>query len=83
MCDMSVDIGMSGEASDDGRRDGEVSKPNAEGPDRGPSLQGTVVRYDDKPDEYTLHPPNPTDRECTTTWITAEEGSYVSPFEWR
>ncbi|OYR39792.1 hypothetical protein DJ82_05085 [Halorubrum sp. Ib24] len=74
---------MSGTGNDDGRTDGGVTRPSAEPPDRGPTLEGTVVRYDDKPDECTLHPSEPTERECTTAWITAKEGSYVSAVAWR
>lgn len=83
MWGIGVGSRMSGEANDDGRTDGGATRPNQRGPDRRPMLKGTVVRYDDEPDECTLHPPEPTDRERTTAWITAKEGSYVSPATWR
>lgn len=83
MYGVSLVDSMSGRANDDGRTDGGAAQPSAEVPDRRPMLEGTVVRYDDKPDECTLHPSEPTDRECTTTWITAKEGSYVSAVAWR
>lgn len=72
---------MGGEANDDARADGEVPQPNGERPRR-PILEGTVVRYDDEPDECTLHPAD-LDRKRTTAWITAKEGSYVSAAAWR
>lgn len=74
---------MSGKADDDGRTDGGVTQPNQKSPDRHPMLEGTVVRYDDKPDECILHPSDLTERERTTAWITATEGSYVSAAAWR
>ncbi len=83
MRDISVVISMSGGANDDRRTDGGVARPGADVPDRRPMLEGTVVRYEDKPDECTLHPSEPTERECTTAWITAKEGSYVSAVAWR
>lgn len=46
-------------------------------------LAATVVSYDDQPDECTIHPPEPTDSERTTAWITAKEGTYVSAVAWR
>ena len=37
-------------------------------------LESIVERYDDRPDECTIFDP---DRNRTSTWITAKEGSYV------
>lgn len=73
---------MTGEANDDGRTDGGVTRPTEESPRR-PTLEGTIVRYDDRPDECTLHPTDLSERERTTAWITAKEGSYVSASAWR
>jgi hypothetical protein len=80
---MGVVASMSGKANDEGRTGGEVTGPNDGNPGRRLTLEGTVVRYEDKPDECTLHPADPTDRECTTAWITAKEDSYVSAAAWR
>ena len=73
---------MSGEANDDGRTGGGVTQPS-EADSRHPRLEGTVVRYDDRPDECTIHPTDPTEGERTTAWITAKEGSYVCASAWR
>lgn len=73
---------MTGEANDDGRTDGGVTRSTEEDPRR-PALEGTIVRYDDGPDECTLHPTDLSERERTTAWITAKEGSYVSASAWR
>jgi hypothetical protein len=83
MWGVSVVNCMSGEANDDGRTDDGVTQPNQEDPGQRPMLKGTVVRYDDEPDECTLHPSEPTEFERTTAWITAKEGSYVSATTWR
>lgn len=80
---VSVARCMSGEANDDGRTGREVTQRDGEAPGRRLTIEGTVVRYDDRPDECTLHPADPTERECTTAWITAKEGSYVSASAWR
>ena len=45
-------------------------------------IQSTVVTYDDRPDECTLHPLYPGDEERTTAWITALEGSYIDLTAW-
>ncbi|RLM54023.1 hypothetical protein DVK02_11390 [Halobellus sp. Atlit-31R] len=41
-------------------------------------LRATVVEYQHRPDECTIHPVDPPDRNRTTAWITAKEGSYVA-----
>lgn len=50
-------------------------------PDRPPELTAEIVLPRDGPAECTLFPPDPVGFERTTTWITAEEGSFVSLFE--
>lgn len=40
-------------------------------------LRATVVEYDDAPDECTIFPGNVSEWERLTTWITAQEGSFV------
>ena len=37
-----------------------------------------VAPYDDAPDECTIFPEGLTEDEVLTTWISAQEGSYVS-----
>ena len=74
---------MSGKPDDEGWTGEEVTQSNSTDHSRRPLIEGTIVRYDDKPDECTLHPAEPTPREYTTRWITAEEGSYVSVTSWR
>ncbi|WP_171006548.1 DUF7511 domain-containing protein [Halalkalirubrum salinum] len=37
----------------------------------------TIVRYEDGPDECTIHPRRADDDCRTTAWITALEGSFV------
>lgn len=46
-------------------------------------IQATVVTYDDKPDECTLHPVDPDDERRTTEWITAREGAFLPLSVWR
>ncbi|MDQ2054475.1 MULTISPECIES: hypothetical protein [Halobellus] len=41
-------------------------------------LRATVVEYEHKPSECTIHPVDPPEGGQTTAWITAEEGSYVA-----
>ncbi|SDM97284.1 hypothetical protein SAMN04487949_3030 [Halogranum gelatinilyticum] len=38
----------------------------------------TVVHYEGAPDECTIYPTDVADAELVTTWISAQEGSYVS-----
>lgn len=40
-------------------------------------LRATVVEYEDAPDECTIFPRGVSGVERMTTWISAEEGSYV------
>jgi hypothetical protein len=50
---------------------------------RGETIKATFARYDDRPDECTLHPAHPVDEKRTTEWITASRGGYVSLALWR
>jgi hypothetical protein len=43
----------------------------------GPALVGTLVRYDDAPDEYTVHPPDAAEPDLLTTWLTVEREDLV------
>lgn len=47
--------------------------------DDGPQLVARVTTSDDGRDQCTIHPESATDREVTTRWITADEGSFVEP----
>jgi hypothetical protein len=40
-------------------------------------LRATVVEYEDAPDECTIFPRRVSGIERMTTWISAEESSYV------
>lgn len=51
--------------------------------DRAAGLQATVVRYDGKPDECTLHPRDASVSELLARWIIASEGAYVEVEEYR
>lgn len=75
----------SGEEPTDRKRfDGEVTHADAESAfERRSTLEGTVVRYDDRPDTCTIHPSDPTEHERTTAWITARGEDYVSAIAWR
>ncbi|WP_458207567.1 DUF7511 domain-containing protein [Haladaptatus sp. NG-SE-30] len=46
-------------------------------PTREKELIGTVVKYDSRPDEYTVYPRDVDGEALVTHWITAKEGSYV------
>jgi len=41
-------------------------------------LRARIVRYDTAPDELTLYPADVTDGRRATTWISAQEGSFVA-----
>lgn len=45
--------------------------------DDGPQLVARVTTTDDGRDQCTIHPEAATEREVTTRWITADEGSFV------
>lgn len=53
-----------------------ASEPDT-GEDLPVQLRATVVEYDDAPDECTIYPQDVSHWDRMTTWITAEEGSYV------
>lgn len=40
-------------------------------------LRATIVEYEDAPNECTIYPNGVSEMERMTTWISAEEGSYV------
>ena len=40
-------------------------------------LRATIVEYENAPDECTIYPSGVSGVERMTTWISAEEGSYV------
>lgn len=43
-----------------------------------PGYMSILEEYDDQPDQCTIFPTDRSDVDRTTTWITAEEGSYVA-----
>ena len=47
------------------------------------AIKATVARYNDRPDECTLHPAHPDSGKRTTEWVTAKRGAYVSLAAWR
>ncbi|EMA67837.1 hypothetical protein C461_08919 [Halorubrum aidingense JCM 13560] len=47
------------------------------------TIEATFARYDDRPDECTLHPAVPDEGKRTTEWVTARHGAYVSLAVWR
>ncbi|QCC48828.1 DUF7511 domain-containing protein [Halobellus limi] len=51
---------------------------DAETTDREQVLLARVEEYDDGPDECTIYPANATAAELPTTWLSAEEGAFVS-----
>ena len=59
--------------------DAENRLPRETDPTGGPPrLAAEIILPRDGPAECTLFPPNLVGFERTTTWITAEEGSFVS-----
>lgn len=60
----------------------EDARPYAD--DEGEPLDGpaglvsVVETHDDAPDECTIHPVDVPDHELMTTWMTAQDGSFVS-----
>lgn len=51
--------------------------------ERGSAIKATMARYDNRPDECTLHPVSPRAGKRTTEWITAERGTYLYLALWR
>ena len=45
--------------------------------DEAPEWISVVESHDDAPDECTIYPLGCPDHELVTTWITAQEGSFV------
>lgn len=52
--------------------------PTGEPDHHEPPIQATIARYDDHPDECTLHPAAPDEDSRMTEWITAESGGYFA-----
>ena len=52
--------------------------PTGETDQHEPPIRATIVRYDERPDECTLHPEDPDDDSQMTEWITAESGGYFA-----
>ncbi len=50
--------------------------PTGEPEHHEPAIRATIVRYDDRSDECTLHPEDPDEDGQLTEWITAESGFY-------
>ncbi|MUV58260.1 hypothetical protein SAMN04487947_2936 [Halogeometricum rufum] len=69
---MSVDVPLTGDADD---------APLSELPTE--TLVGTVVEYDDAPDECTVYPLHADEDERLTTWISAKDDSFVELDEMR
>ena len=46
-------------------------------------FRAAVVDYDDAPDECTIYPRTVSERQRTTAWITAREGSFHPLIEMR
>ncbi|WP_136716592.1 DUF7511 domain-containing protein [Halorientalis salina] len=46
-------------------------------------LESVLVPHADGPDELTLYPADASDERIVTTWMTAQEGAYVSLDDWR
>ncbi|MDS0300381.1 transcriptional regulator [Halogeometricum sp. S1BR25-6] len=64
---------------DNATHNAENRPPRETGPtDRPPRLTAEIVLPRGGPAECTLFPPDLVGFERTTTWITAEEGSFVS-----
>ncbi|MWV65459.1 hypothetical protein GRS48_11620 [Halorubrum sp. JWXQ-INN 858] len=57
--------------------------PTGEPREHESSIEATIVKYDDGPDECTLHPTDPTESQRLTEWLTAKQGTYVSLASWR
>lgn len=41
------------------------------------TYQAEIVGYDEEPDLCTIYPEDCSDRDLLTTWISAEEGSFL------
>lgn len=58
-------------------------RPSKDRSGRETRLKATFARYDDRPDECTLHPVHPDEERRTTEWMTAKRGAYVALGMWR
>ena len=62
--------------------DSDVTTTTELGPADSPAddveYEAIVAPYDDAPDECTIYPIDVPEEKLMTTWITAEEGSFVS-----
>lgn len=54
-----------------------AQSPDDAGEVHSTAFTGVVVPYDDAPDELTIYPTDATDEELLTTWVSAQEDSYV------
>ena len=48
-----------------------------------PSLRGVLVRYEDGTEEFTVVSPEVDGDELLTTWVSADESSYVDLADWQ
>lgn len=63
---------------------GSTDRPRPdERPRAGTVVEARLVRYDHAPDELTLYPRDVTRGRKPTTWVSAEEGSFVDLQEFR
>ena len=51
-------------------------------PPAGTVLEARIVRYDHQPDELTIFPREVPRGQRLTTWVSAEEGSFVDLDDW-
>jgi hypothetical protein len=81
---MATDTNLPTDAPHDGVADADAPRVgDAPTNEREQVLLARVEEYDRDPDECTIYPANATATELPTTWITAEEGSFVSLDEMR
>lgn len=70
--------------STDADTDGNMQVPPFYGPDAAePRYDAEVARYDDAPDECTISPVATEGAERLTTWVSAQDDSYVHLDEMR
>ncbi|WP_157572919.1 DUF7511 domain-containing protein [Halogranum rubrum] len=64
--------------STDADTDGSMQVPPFYGSDATqPKYDAEIARYDDAPDECTISPTATEGEERLTTWLSAQDGSYV------
>lgn len=66
---------------DETQNEGKRGPGETKSGDRPPRLVAEIALSKDRPAECTLFPADVTGFERTTTWITAEEGSFVGLVE--